>query len=150
MGRGWPRRWNPKPVKIRKLNRNSSVGNSLLDEDFGDVFGGVDVPIEGILELQAQVAYKKRDERDFSLGGDALDADGHLTFITDYLQEVGLDPFNGTTIEKGDRIVEIDGVEVDYRIIEFRPGGHLKTAGPTPIMFLAYFESPRDENPRVT
>jgi len=150
MGRGWPMRWNPKPVKIRRLNRTASVGNSLLDDDFGDVFGGVDIPLDGTIELQAQVAYKKRDERDFGLGGDALRADGHLAFTTDYLQDAGYNPFGSTILDKGDRIVEIDGVTVDYRIIEFRPGGHLKTAGNTPILFLAYFQSPMDENPKVT
>jgi len=145
-----PKRWNPMPVTIRQL-QDKSVGDTLLDEDFDEVVGGVLTPVIGSdLELQAQVVYKKHDKWEPSLGGNVDIGDGHLCFTLEYLESVGLSPLTGgNTISVGDRIVNMAGIATDYRIIEVRPAGHIRSIDQKPMLYLAYFEFPKESHARV-
>ena len=146
----FPHRWNPMPIQIRFLNHTSAVAGSLLDSDFGQVAGGASKPLGLVVELQAQVVYRKDKERTFTWGGDTEVGDGHLTFTEDYLTDEGYDPLgSGDKIKIGDHIVSIAGNEVDYKIIEVRPSGHLKTRGNTPMLWMAFFEYDKETKARV-
>jgi len=143
------------PIKIKVLTpiggTPAAVGNTVLDEDFDEVIAGVDIPFASdLLELQAQVADKKHDRRESVIGGDLDPGDGHICFTLEYLESVGLSPLvAGPKIKKGDRIVEIASIETDYRIIELRPQGHIRTTAQVPMLYLAFFEFPADQRARV-
>jgi len=141
------------PVRIKVLSDGSAggaAGDKIIDEVFGEVLGGARTPFDSTLDLQAQVVYKAHDKRDPVIAGDQDVGDGHLCFILEYLESVGLDPLgSGDKIKKGDRIIEIAGETTDYRIIEMRPAGHIKTADIKPMLWLAYFEFPADVHSRV-
>lgn len=143
------------PVKVKTLTAigatPAAVGTTILDEDFDEVLAGVETPYaDTVLELQAQVAYKKHDRRESVMAGDLDAGDGHLCFTLEYLESVGLSPLvAGPKIKKGDRIVDIAGIETDYRIIEIRPQGHIRTTDTKPMLYLAFFEFPADQHARV-
>jgi len=143
------------PVTIKVLTpadaTPGAVGNTVLDEDFDEVLAGVDIPFNDEWDLEAQVVYHKHDERSGVRAGDLNLGDGHLCFILEYLESIGLSPLvAGSKIKKGDRIIQIAGIDTDYRIIEVRPAGHIASVDNKPMLYLAYFEFPKDQNARVT
>lgn len=148
-----PIRWNPMPVKIKVLADGSgvgAVGDTILDEDFKEVLGGVNIPFDDTLDLQAQIVYKEHDRREPVIGGDEDTGDGHLTFTLEFLEGAGLDPLGaGPKIKKGDRVVEVAGVTTDYRIIEVRPSGHLRSVDQKPMLWMCYFQFPADQHARM-
>lgn len=257
-----PIAYNPMPVEIQYLLRTGAVGETLMDEDFGTVLGGVNKPYSAVVAMDAQVAYHKHNRQYPAFSGNVQEGDGHLTFTTNYLLSQGLNPqsdaivvnttknyyapagkqFDGTEgnglldlgesgivnvvsmdfvmgaesksiliesvdpfgqvtgviytqlnftnvlltippfalpagnlikvtftnatsaiemsivyashenapqIRTGDKIVKIAGTTVDYKIIGIEPRGHLASDGNTPNHWLVFFETDKENKPKV-
>jgi len=124
----YPRRYNPVPVIMRILDLTEPD----VDPDFEEPIGGLEKTFTE-LALEAQVAYKKKDEANPNWAGDVPDADGRLVFTKEYLESQGL---TLTSFKIGDRIASIGGVAADFRVEEVRPQGHLR--GEPHIVFVVF------------
>lgn len=140
-----PMRMNVVPVDILLYREDgrldaTTVPLVVVDEDFREPMGaktygsagGDGVP----LQTEAQIVYELRDRRNMLETGEGEGSKGHLTF-----RKTTFDALS-TPIQKGDRIVKIGGVDVDYKVIEVRPSGHIR-GGPT--IMLCFFEQNRDK-----
>ena len=124
-----PRRMNLVSVKIRKLDEFETPIDSDFREPVSEEF------YEREFELAAQVVYESRDRMLASSAGDISTTSGRLVFSTDYLSEKNF------VIEKGDKISEIAGGDVDYKIIGVEPSGHINGA---PVLTFVFFEHVRE------
>ncbi|MEW6556026.1 MAG: hypothetical protein AB1349_01575 [Elusimicrobiota bacterium] len=124
-----PQRMNLVKVKLLLLARkgrevSTNIQTPVLDKDFSEpkgakVYGsnqGRNIP----LEASAQVDYRRTEQRTRTSTGEVPESNGHLVFKSDTFDSLSDKP------KRGDRIVEIAGRPVDYKIIEIRPQAHLR------------------------
>jgi len=138
---GHPICWNPTPVRL-KLVRDAEVAPTSIrrDRDFGEMQYGQSKPYESFIDLEAQIAYKNKDEQEVTLTGDAANADGHLTFLTRILNASGI------VLSKGDLVIRIENNPVDYKLIEVRPAAHL---GGVSGILMAFFAANDETRPSL-
>lgn len=139
-----PIRMNTVPVKILIRRADGRMDSSnipivVIDEDFWEPIGskiygsagGEDVPVT----TEAQVVWGLLDIRNRTETGDAAESRGRLTF-----RKTTYDSLDAT-IKKGDIIVDIAGVQVDLKVTEVRPSGHLFGG---PLLMMVFFEQNRE------
>lgn len=107
---------------------------------FGDVGDVGDFTRESSFEqneiiLDGQVSYGTTEELNTVYSGDSPKSDGHIMFSRLHLDE------KGVTLNKNDKITEIDGRAVEYVIIEIRPRAHYGTSQ----LVKAFFERKQSE-----
>lgn len=129
-----PLRMNLMPVSIKQF----SVASTPLDADFGAPNVGQKKVYGGILALKAQVAYVTKDRQENAMTGDPGIGDGHLCFRKSDLDRQSI------MLQKGDIITSIAGFDVNYKIIEVRPSGHLRKRA---NLIMAYFETNSEVRP---
>lgn len=140
-----PARMNVVPVEVllyREAGRldSTTIPLVVVDQDFREPMGSKTYGSAGgdgvAAQTEAQIVYQLRDKREPRETGEGEESRGHLTF-----RKTTFDALD-SPVQKGDRIVKIGGVDVDYQVIEVRPGGHLR-GGPT--LMLVFFEQNREK-----
>lgn len=109
---------HPITVYLRKSDKQQTA---VMDDVLHEPVGQVRRELKPI-KLVAQIADGKTDDAMASSGGSILESDGYLLFRTKDLREAS------TTVEIGDRVVQIGEVpndhEVDYYIVRLKYMGH--------------------------
>ena len=122
-----PVRLNEHAITFQFLNRD----DIRLDPDFlepiGSDIGGASLTAIGQVNFRLGPIKKRR----VTLSGDDEPVEGHFVFRLFDMIEVGLitDNLDGTisfNVKKGDRVTRVDGVLVDFEIVEVRTESPLR------------------------
>ena len=127
-----PVRMNTVKVQISQL----STASSYIDPNFRSPM--TREVYNQVIEINAQVNFKRIEDQQFNATGDRDDTYGHICVSRVELASKSLtDGNNNPTIRKGDRKIKIESMPVDYEVVEVRPQAHLNNQANTYHIFFS-------------